>query len=191
MRKLVYYIGVSLDGYIAGPGGEFEFYPTPPEYSGWLNGEFPEAIPVHLRPHFGIDVDTPNKNWDTMLMGRGTYAAAYDAGILSPFVHMKQYVFSSSLGPVDAPNIEIVDGDPVELVRELKQQEGLDIWLCGGGKLAGQLLDEIDQLIVKTYPVIAGEGIPAFTGVFKPTLFAPTRRKEFDSGAQVTWFDRS
>lgn len=191
MRKLVYYIGVSLDGYIAGPGGEYDFYPTPKEYTDWLNPEFPEAIPAHLRSHFGMALDTPNKNWDTLLMGRGTYAPAYDAGIVNPFSHMKQYVFTSSIGPIEDPNVEIVNGDPVELVRELKQQDGLDIWLCGGGNLAGQLLDEIDQLIIKSYPVIAGEGIPAFTGVFKPTLFTPTRRKDFDSGAQVTWFDRS
>ncbi|MGW6427143.1 dihydrofolate reductase family protein [Nocardia sp. NPDC055053] len=188
MRKLVYYIGVSLDGYIAGPGGEYDFYPTPPEYSGWLNGEFPEAVPAHLRPHFGIDVDTPNKNWDTVVMGRGTYDPAYEAGIVSPFPHLKQYVFSSSLAPVDDPNVEIVSGDPAELVRELKQRDGLDIWLCGGGKLAAQLIDEIDEMIVKSYPVIAGDGVPAFTGVFKPTSFTPVQRKEFDNGTQVTWF---
>ena len=86
-----------------------------------------------------------------MLMGRGTYAAAYDAGILSPFAHMKQYIFSSSLGPVDAPNVEIVDGDPVELVRELKQQDGLDIWLCGGGQLAARLRPDIDRLALKVH----------------------------------------
>ncbi|MFE3546897.1 dihydrofolate reductase family protein [Nocardia sp. NPDC059177] len=191
MRKLVYYIGVSIDGYIAGPGGEADFYPVTDTYAAELGAEFPEAIPTHVRASIGMDVDTPNKNWDTILMGRGTYAPAYDAGILSPFAHMKQYVFSSTLAPVDDPNVEIVAGDPVELVRELKRQDGLDIYLCGGGNLAAQLIDEIDQLIIKSYPVVAGDGIAAFTSVFKPTSFTAVRRKEFDNGAQVTWFDRA
>ena len=83
------------------------------------------------------------------------------------------------------------DGDPVELVRKLKAEDGLDIYLAGGGKLAGALLDEIDQLIVKSYPVVAGDGVPAFAGGFSPTLFTPTGRRSFDNGAYVTWYDRT
>ncbi|MFD3748624.1 dihydrofolate reductase family protein [Nocardia sp. NPDC058633] len=189
MRKLVYYIGVSLDGYIAGPGGEVDFYPVGPEYAADLGTEFPEAIPTHLRPHIGMDVNTPNKNWDTVLMGRATYEPGLAAGAPSPFAHLKQYVFSRSLQQ-QHPDVEIVSGDAVEFVRELKGQDGADIWLCGGGSLAGQLIDEIDQLIVKSYPVIAGDGVSVFDGVFKPTRFTPVRRREFATGTQVTWFDR-
>lgn len=103
---------------------------------------------------------------------------------------MKQYVFSRTLEPVDNPQVEVVDTDPVELVRTLKRQEGLDIWLCGGGNLAGQLVDEIDRLMFKSYPVIAGGGISALAGNFRPTRFRVVRRREFDSGMQLTWFDR-
>ncbi|MFC4124228.1 dihydrofolate reductase family protein [Nocardia rhizosphaerae] len=190
MRKLVYYIGVSLDGYIAGPGGEVDFYPTPPDYVEWMSAEFPDAIPTHVRRHVGMDPDLPAKNWDTVLMGRGTYVLP-DEHIESPFGHMKQYVVSSSLAQADHPGVEIVAGDPAALVRELKRADGLDIWLCGGGTLASQLIDEIDELIVKSYPIIAGAGVPVFGGVFKPTQFAATRRKEFGNGAQVTWFERA
>ncbi|MFE7797194.1 dihydrofolate reductase family protein [Nocardia sp. NPDC057440] len=101
------------------------------------------------------------------------------------------FVFSTTLEPVDNPHVEIVDTDPVELVRRLKKEEGLNIWLCGGGNLAGQLIDEIDQLIIKSYPVIAGDGVQAFTGNFQPTQFTVTTCQEFSSGAQVTWFDRA
>ncbi|MFD3510861.1 dihydrofolate reductase family protein [Nocardia sp. NPDC058666] len=189
MRKLVYYIGVSLDGYIAGPDGEVDFYPIPPDYVAWLSTEFPDTMPTHIRPHLGLDPELPAQRFDTVLMGRGTYILPGEH-VENPFQHLRQYVVSGSLAASDHPAVEIVD-DPVELVRELKRQDGLDIWLCGGGNLAGQLIDEIDQLIVKSYPVIAGAGIPAFTGVFKPTLFTPTRRHELASGTQVTWFDRS
>ncbi|WP_280262759.1 dihydrofolate reductase family protein [Nocardia wallacei] len=186
MRKLVYYVGVSLDGYIAGPGGEFDFYPVPDDMAAWR--EYPEAVPTQLRAHVGMAVDEPNKHWDAVLMGRGTYLAG---GVASPYAHLKQYVVSTTLDPVDAPNVEVVKGDPVELVRGLKRQEGRDIWLCGGGELAGALVDEVDELIIKSYPVIAGAGVPAFTGNFRPTTFRPDRRREFSNGAQVTWFSRA
>ncbi|MBF6515884.1 dihydrofolate reductase family protein [Nocardia cyriacigeorgica] len=187
MRKLVYYVAVSLDGYIAGPDNQFDFYPGSDTYTAWMCAQFPDSIPTAARPHIGMAVDAPNQEWDTVLMGRGTYAV----GEANPFAHLKQYVFSSSLDPRIDPAIEVVPGDPVEFVRQLKRAEGLDVWLCGGGKLAATLSGEIDELIIKSYPVVAGAGIPAFTGAFDPTLFTPVRRKEFDSGNQVTWYARA
>ncbi|WP_216917537.1 dihydrofolate reductase family protein [Nocardia noduli] len=191
MRKLVYYVGVSLDGYIAGPGGEYDFYPLDAEMGAWTNAEYPEFVPTHLRGHVGMAVDQPNRHCDTVLMGRGTYEPALSAGVTGPYSHMKQYVVSGTLGRIDDPSVELIESDPLGLVRGLKKEDGLDIWLCGGGVLAGQLLTEIDELIIKSYPVVAGSGISAFSGTFDPTLFTPTRREEFGNGAQVTWFTRS
>lgn len=193
MRKLVYYVGASLDGYIAGPGGEFDFYPVADDMVQWINARYPETLPRHIREHVGLPVDTPNQRWDTLIMGRGTYDPALEIGIASPYPHMKQYVVSTTLERIDDPEIELVRSDPVELVRRLKREEGpegKDIWLAGGGKLAGALIDEIDELIVKSYPVSAGTGIPIISGAFRPTLFTPVQRKEFGNGAQVTWFER-
>lgn len=190
MRKLLYFVGVSLDGYIAGPGGEYDFYPVAEDMAEFVNGRYPESVPAHIRPHFGMAVDEPNKEWDTILMGRGTYEPALSAGIASPYPHLKQYVVSATLDRVDDPEVELVPSDPVALVRRLKQQDGKDIWLCGGGQLAGALVDEIDELIIKSYPVVAGAGISAFTGNFRPTAFTRVQRREFGNGAQITWFER-
>ena len=52
--------------------------------------------------------------------------------------------------------------DALATVRELKQQEGLAIYLCGGGNLAGELLPEIDRLILKRTPVVLGDGVRLF-----------------------------
>ncbi|WP_063052055.1 dihydrofolate reductase family protein [Nocardia arthritidis] len=191
MRKLVYYVAVSLDGYIAGPAGEFDFYPFDTEMSAWISGRYPEFVPSHLRPLVGMAVDEQNKRFDTAVMGRGTYEPALSEGVTSPYAHMKQYVVSSTLGRIDDPAVELVERDPLGLVRELKQTEGGDIWLVGGGELAAQLLGELDEMIIKSYPVVAGGGISAFSGAFRPTLFAPVQRKEFGNGAQVTWFTRA
>jgi len=191
VRKLVYYVAVSLDGYIAGPNGEFDFYPMCDDMSSWIGETYPESIPTHVRELVGMPTDTPNRTWDTVVMGRGAYEPALAEGVVSPYDHLKQYVFSRTLAPVDHPRVDIVDTDPVELIRNLKAQEGLDIWLCGGSNLAGQLIGEIDRLIFKSYPVLAGAGLPALSGSFAPTQFTATRRREFGNGAQVTWFDRA
>ncbi len=60
------------------------------------------------------------------------------------------------------------------------------IWLCGGGSLAGRLAEEIDELVIKTYPVPAGAGIPVISAEFAPRRFELTDTRSFDNGAVVS-----
>ncbi|MFD0259745.1 dihydrofolate reductase family protein [Kitasatospora indigofera] len=194
MRKLVYYVAVTLDGRIAGPGGEYDFFPLGDEqqataYAEWTDARYPETVPGFLRAAKGL-ADTPNQRFDTVLMGLGSYRPGLDAGFPSPYPHLRQYVVSSTLAPDTDPAVTVVGADPLALVRDLKREEGQDIWLCGGGVLAGALLPEIDELIIKSYPVVAGSGIPVLQGGFSPTLFEVTDRVSFDNGVAVTWFAR-
>ena len=123
-------------------------------------------------------------------MGRGTYEPALAIGVTSPYAHLRQYVVSATLDVTD-PAVTIVPSDPVALVRTLKARDaGADIWLCGGGTLAAALIDEIDQIVVKTYPVVAGGGIPLLAGTFAPGRFVPIRHRSFAGGEQVTWLNR-
>ena len=183
MRKLVYYVASSIDGYIAGPGGETGFYPLGEDVLAFIATEYPETLPTHFRRQRGIDA--PNKRFDTVLMGRGTYQPGLDVGITSPYQHLRQYVVSRSLRGSDHAGVTRVEDDPVALVRRLKQESGLDVWLCGGGQLAGQLLPEIDELVLKQYPVLAGAGIPLFTGEFQPRGFDLAETTRFDNGTLV------
>lgn len=194
MRELVYYVAVSLDGRIAGPGGEFDFYPAGDDeqaaaYSAWINERYPDTVPTAMRAAHGL-ADVPNRHFDTVLMGLGAYRPALDAGLTSPYAHLRQYVVSSTLGANPHPDVTVVKDNPLDLVRKLKEEEGEDIWLCGGGRLAGALLPEIDRLIIKSYPVVAGAGVPAFDGGFDPTVFRVTERQSFPSGVTVTWLTR-
>ncbi|MER6010091.1 dihydrofolate reductase family protein [Streptomyces bluensis] len=196
MRKLVYYVAVSLDGRIAGPGGEYDFYPAGDEqqnaaYTAWTTALYPETVPTAHRAATGV-TDAPNRHFDTIVMGLGAYRPALDHGITSPYAHLRQYVVSSTLKPDIDPAVTVVPGDPLALVRDLKREEstGLGIWLCGGGKLAGALLPEIDELVIKNYPVVAGAGIPAFDGPFDPTVFDVAERTAFPNGVTLTHLTR-
>ncbi len=64
------------------------------------------------------------------------------------------------------------------------------IWLCGGGRLAGARLPEIDELLIKTYPVVAGTGIPVVDGAFDPTVFEAAERTAFPNGVTLTRLTR-
>ena len=190
MRKLSYYISLSIDGFIAGPDDEVDFFPGSDEYMAWMVSDYGDALPAHAREQFGI-ADVPLTRFDTIVMGRRTYDPALQLGVTSPYSHLRQYVVSRSLEPTDAAVTMIAD-DPVEAVRALKAEDSpLDIYLAGGGRLAGQLLDEIDELVIKRYPVVAGAGLPAFGPHFSPTVFALDAVRSFEGGNVVEWYSRT
>lgn len=183
MRKLSYYIAASMDGFIAGPEGQFDFFAFEGDHAAAILAEYPETIPAQAREPLGVS-GVANKRFDTILMGRGTYDPGLAIGVTSPYAHLKQYVFSRTMKQLD-PEVEIISSDPVEFVRELKQQDGMDIWLCGGGSLAGQLIDQIDELIIKRAPVVIGAGIPLFRAPFGPTDFRLTDTRVFTTGVTI------
>ncbi|WP_449062918.1 dihydrofolate reductase family protein [Planomonospora algeriensis] len=189
MRKLVYYVGTSIDGRIAGPGGEYDFYPVGDDLAAHMNERSPEAVPAHVRRMIGLEAEPVR--YDTVVMGRGTYEPAISAGIASPYSPLRQYVVSATLGEIGHPDVEVVSGDPLGLVRGLKRQEGKDIYLAGGGRLASALMPEIDEMIVKLYPVVAGAGVPLFSGEFRPTLFALRDTRRFENGTTVLTYART
>ncbi len=185
MRKLTYYIGMTIDGCIAGPNDEFEFMFSvlDEEYSAAMTASWPDMLPAHVRPMVGLGAD--NRDYDTIVMGRGTYEPGLKEGFTSPYSHLEQYVVSKSLTTSPDPDVTVFSGDPVELVRDLKAREGKGIYLCGGANLAGQLRAEIDELVVKIYPFVAGDGIRLFDAAFSPELYELKESRTFKNGAVV------
>jgi len=188
MRKLVYYVASTLDGFIAAPDGSWEFFTIEPDLTAYITATYPETVPTAYRASLGLEA--PNARFDTVLMGRGTYEPALKAGITSPYAHLKQYVFSRSLPAAPDSPVEIVSGDPIPFARELKQGDGRDIWLCGGANLAGQLLPEIDELLIKLNPVVAGSGIPLLVRDFHPHRFSLRESRPFDSGVVLLRYEK-
>lgn len=187
MRKLVYYVGTTIDGFIAAPDGSFDFFPVTPDVLDFITGDYPDTLPTHLREQLGVDV--PNPNFDVGVQGRATFQPALDIGATSPYAHLRQYVVSTTYESPD-PAVEVISADVVERIRQLKAEDGKDIYLMGGSRLAGSLLAEIDSIVMKVYPVVAGAGIPLFTAEFGPTTFRLTGTRTLESGTVVLSYDR-
>ena len=192
MRKLTYFIACSLDGFIGDPSGDGTAMVAfvDEEYLEFFTAEYPETNPTHVRRAIGTD-DLPNRRFDTVIQGRGSYDLALKEGITSPYAHMREYVASRTLTESPDPNVEIIGDDLVAKVRELKAEDGgLDIYLCGGSQIAGELLDEIDELVIKTYPLVYGSGMPMFGSGFAISEFTLESVRTLGNGALVRTYNR-
>jgi dihydrofolate reductase len=192
LRKLTYFIACSLDGFIGDEHGDasamFRFMDE--EYLAFLRTEFPETLATHGRAALGLG-DLANKRFDTVIQGRASYDLALKEGVTSPYSHLRQYVASRSLGESPDPDVEIIADDLLGKVRGLKAEEGgLDIYLCGGSRLAGELLDEIDELVVKSYPIVYGTGMPMFATGFDIKEFGLEGLRTFAGGVVVRTYAR-
>ncbi|MGW1885135.1 dihydrofolate reductase family protein [Streptomyces sp. NPDC001970] len=192
MRKLTYFIACSIDGFIGDPGGDASsmFKYLDEEFLEFLKTEYPETVSAEGRRLLNLR-DVENRHFDTVIQGRASYQVGLDAGMTSPYGHMREYVASATIEKSPDPNVEIVSGDVVARIRELKAEEGgLGIWLCGGSRMAGALLDEIDELVIKTYPEVYGSGMPMFGSGFDVTAFALDDVRAFGNGVLVRKYSR-
>ncbi|MBC9725348.1 dihydrofolate reductase family protein [Streptomyces sp. TRM68367] len=192
MRKLTYFIACSLDGFIGDPGGDGSSMVrfVDDEFFEFLKAEYPETLPTHGRRPLGID-DLPNKRFDTIIQGRASYDLALQEGITSPYAHLREYVASRTLKESPDPNVEIIADDLLGKVRELKAEDSeFGIYLCGGSQLAGELLDEIDELVIKSYPIVYGTGMPMFGSGCAITEFTLESVRSFGNGAVVRTYSR-
>jgi len=192
LRKLTYFIACSIDGFIGDPAGDASSMLAfvDEEFFGFLKAEYPETLPTHGRRPLGLD-DLANQRFDTIVQGRASYDIALQEGVTSPYAHLRQYVASRTLTESPDPDVEIIAEDLVGRVRKLKAEDGgLGIYLCGGSRLAGELLGEIDELVIKTYPQVYGTGMPMFGAGFSVTDFTLESVRAFTNGVLVRTYAR-
>ncbi|WP_312989683.1 dihydrofolate reductase family protein [Crossiella cryophila] len=191
MRKLTYFVATTLDGFIAEVGGgdptQSGHFLMEGDHMGHLFQHYGDTLPFVAREALGIAGELTR--FDTVLEGRKSYESGVVQGIPDAYTHLKHYVFSSTLTEA-APTVELVAGDALAKVKEIKQQEGLGIFLVGGGGLAATLLPEIDEVFVKQHPTVMGKGIPMFNGGFSPDRFELADLTRFDSGVLFLKYQR-
>jgi dihydrofolate reductase len=168
MRKVIYSVGASLDGYIADPQGGVD----------WLD----RATSKAKGEDFGMTAFF--KSLDTVLMGRRTYEIAVKMGMAKGHPGMKNYIFSRTLPAGERDGVQFVSTDPADFVAQLKTQPGKNIWLIGGGELAREFLrrNALDVITLGIVPRMIGGGIPTFPPGFDETELELTELKEYKGG---------
>jgi dihydrofolate reductase len=184
MRVITYGGAVSLDGFLTGPNDAIDW--------------------IHYSPDVQQVMADYWKTIDTILMGRKTYAFAASqqpkrrpkkpaqkrAGT-SAIPALKTYVFSRTLSPDDAPDVELVPTDAAAFVRQLKAQPGKDILLMGGGELAQSLMAAglVDRVGLNIHPVLLGSGIPAFRDPGQRVSLQLTECRQIAGGCILANYD--
>jgi len=140
MRKLILGLAVTLDGYIEGPNGEYDWCFTDQDYG--------------LKEFFS--------RIDAIFIGRKSYEVMQkhaDGENIPGMPAMTEYVFSGTLRSVKEGAV-LVSGDSIAEARKIKEQPGRDIWLFGGASLTDALMKEglVDELWMSVHPLLLGSG---------------------------------
>jgi dihydrofolate reductase len=156
VRRLVYSMGVSLDGFIAGPGGDIEWSPPSEELHRFHN-DLTRQLDVHL---CGRRLYETMLYWETAEEQPGSPEYEYEFARI--WKAMPKIVFSRTLESVEG-NATLAGGDAAEEVTALKEQPGRDI-AVGGAGLASTMIEAelVDEFRLFVYPVVLGDGTPYF-----------------------------
>jgi dihydrofolate reductase len=168
MRRISYQVAMSLDGYIAGPKGEFDWIVTDPD----------------------IDFAAMFRQFDTLIMGRQPFEMMKKQGN-AQMPGMKSIVFSRTLKQQDHPEATIVASELEKTVASLREKPGKDIWLFGGGSLFQSFLDAnlVDRVEVGVIPVLLGGGIPLLSPPAKQARLTLTAHKVYKTGVVMLTYD--
>lgn len=149
MKKVVLYIAMSLDGYIADCRKSVD----------WIKGQDDSVEMKDTYSDFFANVGT-------VIMGRRTYeqiTKELSPGMW-PYSGAVTYVLTHDAPMADTEDIRFTDDEPCRLINNLKEGTGKNIWICGGADVINQLMKEdlIDRFHIAMVPVVLGGGIRLF-----------------------------
>ncbi len=162
MRKVILGLAVSLDGFIEGPNGEYDWCFTDQDYG---MSAFLQQI-------------------DAIFMGRKSWDLARSMGGESPWKGITTYVFSQALTSIDEKDTVLVNGDAARETRRIKSMPGKDIWLFGGAQLTTVFINHnlVDELWLSVHPILLGSGKPLFQQIAGRKQINLLESKAYDSG---------
>jgi dihydrofolate reductase len=164
MRRVVLGLAVSLDGFIEGPNGEYDWCFTDQDYG--------------LAEFF--------KGVDTIFMGRKSYDVANQYASTNPegnpWKDMTTYLFSKTIDKAPAEDVKLVR-DMAE-VPAILSSPGKDIWLFGGAELTTTFLNAglVDELWLSVHPILLGSGKPLFQNINGRKHLKLVESKAYETG---------
>ncbi|RYE24756.1 MAG: deaminase [Sphingobacteriales bacterium] len=168
MRKLKLQMTTTIDGYVAGPNHEMDW--------------FMDIKPGEITPLVYELIDSS----DTILLGRKMIPSftSYWEGVVdnppeSPehsfaqrMVNTNKVVFSKTVQSLPGKNLRVENGDLVDVINKMKSEPGKDLLAYGGASFVSSLIenDLVDEYYLLVYPVAIGKGLPIFSGKTKLNL---------------------
>ncbi len=179
MRKIISFMHISLDGFVAGPNGEMNWIKVNEEIFDYVGKRIKEG--------------------DTALYGRVTYqmmesywptagdqpnASKHDIEHSQWYKKVHKVVLSKTMKGTDLTNTTIISDNIAKEINKIKQQPGNDILLFGSPTATHSLIQEnlIDGYWLFVNPIILGQGIPLFTGIKDKVKLKLLNTHKFDIG---------
>jgi len=172
-RKVILYIAMSLDGYIASVDGDFSFLSVvDQEGEDYGYSEFHETV-------------------DTIILGRKTYDQVLSMGYELPYPDKDVFVLTQ-LSRQDFGKVKFYSGSISDLIAGLRNKEGKHIYCDGGAETVHRLLQEdlIDELIISVIPVLLGDGIPLFKKGFPEKRLKLIKATSYEKGLVRMHYER-
>jgi len=187
MRKLIFFMHTSLDGFVAGPNGEMNWIKVDEEMFDF--------------------VATMTAQADTALYGRVTYemmqsywptagdepgASKHDKEHSAWYNKVPKVVLSTTLRESELQNTTVISDDLSERINKVKQADGKNILIFGSPRASQSLLNEglIDEFWLFVNPIILGEGMPLFKDITGTTKLKLAGSKTFASGVIALHYEK-
>lgn len=175
MRKVIYSLGVSLDGFVAGPGGEID-WTAPGEELHQFHNHHTQEVGTHL---CGRGLYEDMLPWETVDQNPSATELELEFGRM--WKNNPKVVFSKTLEKVEG-NARVVRDGVAEEVAKLKEQPGKDMDVGGAGLAATFIeLDLLDECRLFVYPVVVGGGTPYFPPLQERINLELVETRTFDS----------
>jgi len=165
MRKVILYISMSLDGYIARPNGDISFLSSMENKNqDYGYAEF-------------------NKTVDTVIVGRKSYDKVLSMGFKYPHTDKEVFIISKTQHG-NSGAFKYYSGSLKTLIADLKSKSGKNIYCDGGSLIVNELLNDdlIDEFIISVIPIILGDGIKLFNRGRPEVLLLLINCEKYDTG---------
>ena len=182
MRKVIFFMLTTLDGFYEGPNKEIDWHNVDEEYN-----------------QFAID---QLNSVDVLLFGRVTYelmasywtteaATTNDPIVADKMNHLPKIVFSKTLASVEWQNTRLVKENIAEEIAKLQRQPGKDLIIFGSSDLAVTLIQDglIDEYRIMVNPVVLGNGKPLFRGIKNKLNLRLIDTRKFKSGNVLLYYE--
>nr|WP_068890848.1 dihydrofolate reductase family protein [Pedobacter panaciterrae] len=179
MRKIISFMHISLDGFVAGPNGEMNWIKVDEEIFDYVGKRISEGdTALYGRVTYQMMEDY----WPTA--GDAPTASKHDIEHSKWYKKVQKVVLSKTLKDEDLANTKIINDRLVDKINEIKQEEGSDILLFGSPTATHSLiqLNLIDGYWLFVNPIILGRGIPLFVDIKDKIKLNLLTTRQFTSG---------